>query len=323
MHDLIAADGKHHSSCHVKFRRKIDKIEKSSLNTSDVVLLWLSQELEHLSSRSDILDLSDVWNRYCALSDESDITIPSSFISRRTTFKDKLAERIDGMYDIIILHDQARTEPRSLLVPTKFRHLPVSAMINNDDDDDEMEKTIPTFKHQTDDSFLSMVHVSLRIRNDILSHPRPEGIEVNEDKAIDCVPDSLYIFLNLLLGGQRLIEEDIDADLDDNKDLFRQTRILSIAQDIMFTARGDKYLTPKHIGLGSTVHQATRSKELVNLLHQAGHVMSYRDVVRLDTALAENTLNTMDEHGAVVPPNLVRGRFTHFQLTMWTSTRPL
>ena len=73
----------------------------------------------------------------------------------------------------------------------------------------------------------------------------------------------------------------------------------------MFTARaGDTYLTLKHIGLRSTVLQATRSKELVNLLSQAGHVMSYRDAIRLVTILAETTLNTMDEHVhiAVVPP---------------------
>ena len=305
VYDLIAADCKHHSSCHVKFRRKIDKLDKSSFHTSDMVLLWLSQELEHLSSRPDILDMCDVWERYCTLADEADITIPPSFISRRTTFKDELAERIEGVYELMVLHDQARTEPRTLLVPTKFRHIPVSAMI----EDNDMEQTIPTFKHQTDDYFLFMVHVALRIPRDILSHPRPEGIEINGDRAIDCNPDSLY---NLVLGGQSLLEDEIDVALDDNHDSFRQTRILSIAQDVMYTARGDKYLTPKHIGLGSTVHQATRSKELVNLLHRAGHVMSYRDVIKLDTALAENTLKTMDEHGAVVPPNLVRGRFVHF-----------
>ncbi len=34
--------------------------------------------------------------------------------------------------------------------------------------------------------------------------------------------------------------------------------------------------------------------------------MSYRDILRLDTALAEKTLQTMEE-GAVIPPNLVDG----------------
>jgi glutamate-1-semialdehyde aminotransferase len=44
----------------------------------------------------------------------------------------------------------------------------------------------------------------------------------------------------------------------------------------------------------------------------AGHVMTYRNAIRLDTALAERTLSTMDDNGAVVSPNLVEGRFVHF-----------
>ena len=71
--------------------------------------------------------------------------------------------------------------------------------------------------------------------------------------------------------------------------------------------------------MGSTLHQAKRSKELVDIFHKAGHVMSYRTVIKLDTALAERTLITMNDNGAVVPPNLVEGRFVHFS----TQTRPL
>ena len=110
-----------------------------------------------------------------------------------------------------------------------------------------------------------MVHVALRIRGDMLSHPKPGGIEINEDRAIDYVPGSLYMFLNLLLGGQRLLEDEVNSDDDevnsdddDKLDSFCQTRILSIAQDLIYTASGDKIHPPKHTGLGSTLHQATR-----------------------------------------------------------------
>ena len=73
-------------------------------------------------------------------------------------------------------------------------------------------------------------------------------------------------------------------------------------------------ILPKSIyfGMGSTLHQVTRSKELVNLFYKARHVMSYQDFLRLDTALVETTLKTMDKNGAIVPPKLVRGRFVHF-----------
>ena len=65
--------------------------------------------------------------------------------------------------------------------------------------------------------------------------------------------------------------------------------------------------------MGMTLHQSTRSKKLVELFHNAGHVISYNRVLRYDTAMAEATLETLDlETGAVVPRNLVFGRFVHF-----------
>ena len=131
----------------------------------------------------------------------------------------------------------------------------------------------------------------------MLSQPKPEGIYVSEDRAIDSIPDSLYMFLNLLLGGQRLLEDELD---DDKNEARRRIRIISIAQDLMYTANGDRFLTPKHIGMANALHQATRSKELVNMFHKACHVMSYREIIKLDTALAKKTLETMNDDGAVV-----------------------
>ena len=53
-----------------------------------------------------------------------------------------------------------------------------------------------------------MVHVALQIGGDMLSHPKPKGKDISEDRAIDSIPNSLYMFLNLLLGSQHLLEDD-------------------------------------------------------------------------------------------------------------------
>ena len=85
-----------------------------------------------------------------------------------------------------------------------------------------------------------------------------------------------------------------------------------MCQDLVYITSGCKKWTPKHIGLASTLHQATRSKQLVQLFHKAGHVLSYRDVLRMDTSLAEETLKSTDEvNGAVIPPNITPGKFGH------------
>ena len=126
--DLTAADGAYHRSCMVKFERQTKHIATMSPQTSDIVFAWFCQELKQSAEQTDILDLVDVWDRYCKISDDAKAQIPPSFLSRRSTFNDKLADFLEGLYEVVVLYDQARNEPRTVLLPSKFRHLPVSAM---------------------------------------------------------------------------------------------------------------------------------------------------------------------------------------------------
>ena len=64
------------------------------------------------------------------------------------------------------------------------------------------------------------------------------------------------MFLNIILGGQTLLEEEVESNRYNKHNSGCQSRILNIAQDVVYTASGDKYLTPKHIGLESTLHNA-------------------------------------------------------------------
>ena len=89
--------------------------------------------------------------------------------------------------------------------------------------------------------------------------------------------------------------------------------ILSVAQDLVYCCSAGKEWTPKRIGLGSTLHQMTRSRQLVSLFNKAVHTISYKDVLRIDTSLGEETLRSMNyENGAVIPLNLMHGKFVHF-----------
>ena len=53
--------------------------------------------------------------------------------------------------------------------------------------------------------------------------------------------------------------------------------------------------------------------KLCNCFTMLDIIISYNDILRIDTALSEHTLKSMDpETGAVIPPNLCKGRFVHF-----------
>ena len=108
-------------------------------------------------------------------------------------------------------------------------------------------------------------------------------------------------------------EAEADQETGDQEESHQQSWVLSLVQDLIYSVSEGKRWTPKHVGLGSTLHQTTRSKQLVQLFHKAGHIISYRDILRLDTTLAKTTLASMDsESGTTIPPNLNEGRFIHF-----------
>lgn len=89
--------------------------------------------------------------------------------------------------------------------------------------------------------------------------------------------------------------------------------LLSVAQDMRFCVSKGKLLTPKHVGLALSLHQATRSKKLINLFYKAGHVVSYKHVLNLDTAMAQSVLDDLDPAtGGIVPQNIVPDRFVQF-----------
>ena len=88
---------------------------------------------------------------------------------------------------------------------------------------------------------------------------------------------------------------------------------MSIIQDLVYCTGGGRKWTPKHIGLACTLHQAKRSKDLVQLFYKAGHCLSYDQVFQVDTSLAENTLKSLDPAtGAIIPPNLVANKFIQY-----------
>ena len=54
-------------------------------------------------------------------------------------------------------------------------------------------------------------------------------------------------------------------------------------------------------------------KILSRFFNKAGHILSYDQILQVDTSLAESTLKSLDpETGSVMPPNVLPGKFVHF-----------
>lgn len=300
--DLIAAEAKYHLTCLRAFTRSTTKTRES--DNTDLAMVWLCQELHQSADKGHVIQMNDVWERYKELAEESSTIIQPSYYSRRATFKEKLQSQLGGLFTFFQPIDRSPSKRVTILIPTKYQNTTVLQM----KDVQETEETLPQYVPQ-DDIFLSLVHVALKIRKDMMETSGHKGFSVSEDEAIPCIPDSLYMLLRLIFGGQEALEDDSS---ENNIDLV-QRRVLSVAQDLVYCVSGGTKLTPKHIGLALVLHQATRSKHLVELFNKAGNCMSYEQVLQVDTALAESTLKSMDQAtGAIIPPNIVADKFIHY-----------
>ena len=280
VHDLIASEGKYHCTCYKAFIRKTSKTA-GSITKCDLAIQWLIEELKNSADQGHILELSEVWNRYCELAELAGTEVPHSFVSRRATFKEKLQSQLE-VYDFVIMCNQA------ILVPTDFRHIPITRLLDETDDQSTMQVYKPG-----NSEFLELVHVALKLRSDILAQPRHKGLDVSEDAVMACIPDSLYMFIRLVIGGQNDSDTELEESGDEQCNKSRIQKItFSLAQDLVYNATGGKNWTPKHIGLASTLHQTTRSKELVQLFHNAGHTVSYENVLQLKQFVEERLLSS-------------------------------
>jgi hypothetical protein len=93
--DLIASEGKYHPNCLKRFERNTAKVKETCEHEKiDLAMQWLTTEFRDSAKHAHVLQLMEVFNRYSELAEKANIVIPTSFVSRRTTFKEKLQEAV-------------------------------------------------------------------------------------------------------------------------------------------------------------------------------------------------------------------------------------
>ena len=183
----------------------------------------------------------------------------------------KLQDLLKGEIDFVPQLDPQKPQ---LLFPTVPVQIVVQALKEKTDNVDDIAcegyengLRASQFVDQDRENVLALHHTALHIRADIRDSPSYNNCSsVNIDDVAKIITESLFMFLSVILTGEPG-EIEVDA----------RTRMLSlsIAQDIVHAVSKGKALTPKHVGLGMTLHQATCSKDLVNIFHKAGHGISY------------------------------------------------
>lgn len=140
---------------------------------------------------------------------------------------------------------------------------------------------------------------------------RPLSVDdITLERGRSVVPDSLYHFLQWFVSQQEYHESDKPAATCKSQE--DERRILMLGQDMVHTSTRTRLKTPKHVGLGITIHHLTGSKQLITLLNKMGHCCSYNDVEIINTGLAREISARSEQLGVIVPSNLSPGVFLQF-----------
>ena len=301
--DLIAAEGKYHLPCFSRFERqhtKFMKMPEGQRGEIDQVMDELCAKLIKGLELGNIYDMGEVWQKYKQICSFNGVEPPNSYVSRRKTFNDSVRQYIGQKASFVRPLDMKASllmypsERSQYIIADNLTKMTQKEEIS---EEDVLDKDLPNHGNNI---LQELIHSALQVKNDLEENPGYSGgwREINQKSIKEVIPNSLYLFLSVLCGGVSVLEADETAE----EDVEMTRRLCSIAQDIVFTVSRSRKLTPKHVGLGLTLHQATRSEQLVNIFHAAGHTISMDTIRRIDTSIATDILNRYELDGFVYIP---------------------
>ena len=116
------------------------------------------------------------------------------------------------------------------------------------------------------------------------------------------IPAELHNFLCLL----------ITCKSQDSLDEINSKHVIThaVAQDIIYMTSTKRCKSPKHVALAIAIKNLTGSKMIINILNKLGYCNFYDDVIRMQTAIANDIISKMSEW-LFVPANIFAGSFLH------------
>lgn len=140
------------------------------------------------------------------------------------------------------------------------------------------------------------------------------------EDANDIVPEELLVFSRWLIQGSKrnTLSKKKTEDVKKRAMSLSQTMITMCLTERQGNNRKSETLRlsremPQQLAVGLAVHQATRSKELVNILHGFGMAVEYNRLMRVEAEIEATVLYQIEENeGVYIPSDIVRGRHIYF-----------
>ena len=273
--DLIAKEFHYHRSCYRNLTSKTStRINK---NGDDVIREECFEDIVsyvqyYVINEGHVIKITDLTNLYKNM--QMDKNIPVSGVENRF-LKARLVNRFKEKLEFFQKKNGVTEILYSDLPPTKEKHLTT-----------HIEKV-----HNAASEVRKEI---LQCRSPFSSWP-PPAHEVRQSRAV--IPELLEVLLKGLFS-------------DGSNSGRVKRKVNSIGQDIMFAATNGKLKTVKHIQLGIVLKRKTGSKDMIRCLNRLGHCLSYCELLRIETYVAETESNR--QYQLYIPNNVQPSQFVTF-----------
>ena len=180
-----------------------------------------------------VYDMGCVWSQYVKSCSVENVGVPQRYQSRKSSFYDDVKEILG---DLASFARPINTHSYLLIYRTKKSQLALAQQLTATNDGEESDAILPV----QDNSLQQLVHSALHFRDELQNTDgHTSGWSgIDSDHVTRIIPDSLYLFIPILLGGTNVLDN--DQSLPDK--LHNST--CSIAQDIIYLTSETKNLLP-------------------------------------------------------------------------------
>ena len=313
--DCVAIEARYHKNCYQRYTKCVsNKSRDSGPTLYDRAFEEFCTRIieQRIIKNKEILFLSYLLKTFISCVQEIEhIDVPYQAARLKT--------RIGMRYPQIIFHTSKTMNKGTLVyadnvIPGEVADDLMEIHNNTQDDDDEFNADDPlsditqTSSQVNGCSFQDFFPVAMEIKK-LLQESKgidadwpPDSHDLTLQFARKSIPVKLYNFLAWTMGfsDQPLREEKVQISGNE------QTKLVSIAQDLIYAESKGRKFTHKSLALGMIVRQITGSVRLLRILHGLGHTASVATVYKHDTALAIASSRGQD---IIIPRNINPGMF--------------
>ena len=303
--DAHAIDIKYHKKCWLNnvtnvLRKTFSPDESKSDFMSEIAARIEFLAVTEATLRDgQILTVSDLQNTLEQVFQANDV---SKVRYNRKTLKALLENEIS---DVEFHKPKRRNEPERVSVKTTR---------------DEAIQLSEDARAKCDEELKVLFDAAKTLRKAINRSKRWEFTGTLTDIDYSVVPEELFLFARWLIQGSKreTLSKDKTEDAKKRALSLCQTAVSMCLTERQCNNKKSKTLNlsremPQQLAVGLAVHQATRSKDLVNMLHGFGMAVEYNRVMRVEAQIEATVLERMEENGGIyIPPDIVKGKHVFF-----------